>query len=67
MDGALWFCPTRSMIPPADRQTLTHRVKLTEQGKPKYLHFSMESRPQGKPIGKWVEEVGKSERRSVME
>ena len=66
MDGAVWFCPTRSMIPPADRQTLTHRVKLAEQGKPNYFHFSMESDPQGDPIDEWVEEDGKSECRSVM-
>ena len=55
------------MIPPADRQTLTHRVKLAEQGKPNYLHLSMEGEPQGKLIGKWVKEVGESESCSVME
>ena len=57
----VWFCFTRSVIPPADRQTLTHRVKLAEQGKPNYLHFDVGSEPQGKPIGRWVKEVGKSE------
>ena len=61
------FCFTRSMTPPADRQTLTHRVKLAEQGKPNYFHFSMESKPQGEPTGKWVKEVGKSQGHSVME
>ena len=66
MDGPVRFCPTRSMIPPADRQTLTHHVKLAEQGKPNYLHLSMESEPQGKLIDKWVKEVGESEGRSVM-
>ena len=67
MDGAVWCCLTRSMIPPANRQTLTHRVKLAEQGKPNYLHLSMESDPQGEPIDEWVKEVGISECRSVME
>ena len=45
MDGPVRCCPTRSMIPPANRQTLTHCVKLAEQGKPNYLHFGMESDP----------------------
>ena len=57
---------TRSVMPPANRQTLTHRVESAEQGKPNYLHFSMESDPQGKPIDKWVEEVGESECHPVM-
>jgi hypothetical protein len=61
------FCFTRSMIPPANRQTLTHRVKLAEQGKPNYFHLNMESDPQGELIGKWVKDVGESESRSVME
>jgi len=60
MVGPVRCCPTRSMIPPANRQTLTHHVKPAEQGKPNCLHFSMEGEPQGKLIGKWVEEVGKS-------
>ncbi len=47
------------MISPADRQTLTHCVISKEQGKPNYLHLSMESKPQGEPIDKWVEDVGK--------
>jgi len=58
---------TRSIIPPANRQTLTHRVKSVEHGKPNCLHFSMESNPQGKPTGKWVKEIGKSKRWSVMD
>jgi len=58
---------TRSVMPPANRQTLTHHVKSVEHGKPNCLHLSMESDPQGKPIGKWVKEVGISECRSVME
>ena len=66
MDGPVRFCPTRSTIPPANRQTLNHRVKLAEQGKPNYLHLSMEGEPQGELMGKWVEEVGESEGRSVM-
>ena len=49
------------MIPPADRQTLTHRVQSVEHGKPNCLHFSMESDPQEEPMDKWVKEVGKSE------
>ena len=57
MARAVRCCPTRTMIPPANRQTLTHRVKLAEQGKPNYLHYSMEGKPQGALIGKWVEEV----------
>jgi len=67
MVGPVRCCPTRSMIPPANRQTLTHRVELAEQGKPNYLHLSMEGDPQGEPIDEWVEEVGKSECCSVME
>jgi hypothetical protein len=31
---------TRSIIPPANRQTLNHRVSSAEPGKPNYLHFS---------------------------
>ena len=58
---------TRSVIPPANRQTLTHRVESVEHGKPNCLHLSMESDPQGKPTGKWVEEVGESECCSVVE
>ncbi len=58
---------TRSMIPSADRQTLTHRVKLAEQGKPNYFHLNMGGDPQGELMGKWVEEVGESESHSVME
>ena len=54
------------MIPSANRQTLTHCVISEEQGKPNYLHFSMESEPQGEPIDKWVEDVGKSEYCLVM-
>jgi hypothetical protein len=52
---------TRYVMPPANRQTLTHRVKSVEHGKPNCLHLIMESDPQEKPIGKWVKEVGKSE------
>jgi|GEM_PF-5747390 len=63
MVGAVWCCFTRSMIPPVNRQTLIHRVKLAEQGRPNYLHLNME----GEPIDKWVEEVGKSESHFVME
>jgi hypothetical protein len=38
MVGVVRCCPTRTMIPPANRQTLTHRVKVAEQGKPNHLH-----------------------------
>ena len=58
---------TRSMIPPANRQTLTHRVKSVEHGKLNCLHLSMESDPQGEPPDKWVKEVGESECWSVMD
>jgi hypothetical protein len=54
------------MIPPADRQTLTHRVQSVKHGKPNHLQYNMESDPQGKPMDEWVKEVGKSESRSVM-
>lgn len=67
MDEAFRFCLTRPMIPPANRQTLTHWVKSAKQGKPNYLHLGVESAPQGTPTGEWVKEVGKSESRSVME
>ena len=67
MVGPVCCYPTRSMTPPANRQALTHRVKREEQGKPNYLHLSMEGEPQGELTGKWVEEVGKSECCSVME
>ena len=58
---------TRSVMPPANRQTLTHRVKSVEHGKPNCLHLNMESDPQGEPIDKWVKEVGESECWSVMD
>ena len=61
------FCFTRSVTPPANRQVLTHRIKLAEQGKPNHLHTDMESDPQGEPIGEWVKEVGISECHFVME
>jgi len=38
---------TRSVIPTANRQTLTHRVESAEHGKPNCLHLSMESNPYG--------------------
>lgn len=39
MDRVFRFHSTQSSTPPADRQTLTHRVKLTEHGKPNYFHI----------------------------
>ena len=44
------------MIPPADRQTLTHRVLKVELGKPVLLLLWKDSRPQGWPMGMRVEE-----------
>jgi hypothetical protein len=40
MDGMFRSCPARPMTPPANRQTLTHCVKLAELGKPNHLHAS---------------------------
>jgi len=37
VDGAFEFRSAQSMIPPADRQTLSHRVKSVEHGKPDCL------------------------------
>ena len=54
------------MIPPADRQTLTHRVLKVELGKPVFLLPWKDSKPQGRPMGMWVEEVRESERCPVM-
>ncbi len=67
MVGVFVCHSTRSMIPPADRQTLTHRVKPAEHGKPNCLHLGMEGDSRGKPIGEWVKEVGESECWSVMD
>ena len=44
------------MIPPADRQTLTHCVLKAELGKPVFLLPRKDSRPQGQPMGVRVEE-----------
>lgn len=68
MVGTFRCCSTRPAIPPANRQTLTHCVKLAELGKPNHLHscYLMGSEPRGKPTGGWVKEVGESEGRSVM-
>ena len=37
MDRVLIFHPTQSVIPPAERQALTHLVKPAEHGKPNCL------------------------------
>jgi hypothetical protein len=37
MDGVFEFRSTQSMIPPAERQILSHRVKSVEHGKPDCL------------------------------
>ncbi len=39
MDRVLYIHPTQSVIPPADRQALTHRVKSAEHGKPNCLRL----------------------------
>jgi|SaaInl7_200m_RNA_FD_contig_121_49482_length_591_multi_13_in_0_out_0_1 hypothetical protein len=44
------------MIPPADKQTLTHRVLKVELGKPVFLLWKKDSRPQGLPMGLRVED-----------
>ena len=57
------------MIPPADRQILSHFVKSMEHGKPDYSRTDLccaESSPQGMPMDKRAEDVGKSECRAVM-
>jgi UDP-N-acetyl-D-mannosaminuronate dehydrogenase len=45
MVKALYYRFTQSVIPPADRQALTHLVELAEHGKPNCLHFDVESDP----------------------
>ena len=40
MVGAVAIRSTQSMIPPAERQTLSHRVKSMEHGKPDCLRAS---------------------------
>ena len=62
----LYIHLTQSIIPSAERQALTHLIELAEHGKPKCLHLSVESDPQGEPIGKWVKDAGESEGQSVM-
>ena len=44
------------MIPPADRQTLTHWVLKEELGKPVFFLRQEDSRSQGWPMGVRVEE-----------
>ncbi len=44
------------MIPPADRQTLTHCVLKVELGKPVFLLSKKDSRSQDWPTGMRVEE-----------
>jgi hypothetical protein len=45
MVKALYIRFTQSLIPPAERQALTHLVELAEHGKPNCLHFDVESDP----------------------
>ncbi len=54
------------MIPPANKQTLTHRVLKVELGKPIFLLPWKDSKPQGWLMGVRVEEVRESERCPVM-
>jgi hypothetical protein len=39
MDRVLMIHPTQSVIPPAERQALTHLVKAAEHGKPNCLRL----------------------------
>ncbi len=54
------------MIPPANKQTLTHCVLKEELGKPVFLLPWKDSQPQGWSMGVRVEEVRESERCPVM-
>ena len=66
MVGMLLFHPTWSMIPPADRQALTHWVLKAELGKPVFLPVLWDSWPKGRLMEVRVEEAGESECQSVM-
>ena len=66
-DRTLRCRSAQSATPPANRQALSHLVKLAEHGKPDYSRGNAESFPQGKPKGKQAEDVGKSKSCSVME
>ena len=57
---------TYSMIPPADKQALTHRVLKVELGNPVFLLPWKDSKPQGWPMGMRVKEVRESECCPVM-
>lgn len=63
MSGCTWASTL-----PVKRWDLTHSVIYVQQGKPVSLLCQVEqvSRPQGKPNGVRVEEVGKSECHPVM-
>jgi hypothetical protein len=54
------------MIPPANKQTLTHCVLKEELGKPVFLLPWKDSQPQGWSMGVRAEEVRESERCPVM-
>ena len=43
MDRMFYFHPAQSTIPPADRQSLSHRVELKDYGNPDCLHWKVES------------------------
>jgi hypothetical protein len=56
--------PIADVEPPAERRNLTYAGTCTERGKPIGLPVvtaTRESEPQGKPMGLWVEDGGKSE------
>jgi hypothetical protein len=58
--------PTQTVVPPAERRTLTHPGTNAERGKPAASLDIGGSEPQGKPTGLRVWEDGASECRSVM-
>jgi hypothetical protein len=66
MDSWLNIPATQSSSPPAERQALSRWVEAAELGKPNYLHYQVESDPQGKLTGKWVKDVGKSKCQPVI-
>ena len=45
MDRVLYVHPTQSVIPPAERQALTHPVKTAEHGKPNCLRLRVVGDP----------------------
>jgi hypothetical protein len=61
--------PIADVVPPAERRNLTCAGTYTERGKPVGLPVvttTLESEPQGEPIGLRVRDGGRSERLPVM-